>query len=617
LAFAASARAQVFGSNVLAVDHNATGTPIDGTTWARAFRNLTDALAIATPQSGITEIRVASANQYAYRPDESAAAPFGTGDRAASFGLRRGLTIRGGYANGGSEDPSYLVHITVLSGDLAGTTSATNAPNDGSGFTNMGENSRHVLFLNQLDDSVPNDSAVLEGFHVRGGNADGTRFNAHGGAFGNAFLNAAVGPTFVDCIFELNSANSAAGAIFSEKLPPTCRNCIFRNNRALGLPNNEHFGGGAIFCGFGEVKLFICDFIDNTALGGTGRDGGAISVDSVLAKNCRFIHNTATGHGGGSVAVGNFINCLWSRNHSDGDGGAALASASSEFVNCSVAGNSSGGSIGGIFATSSTARNSILFFNTDGSASTTTLQAQANAGLVNCAVEEWVCVPCPPTGDPSGNIACDPLFKDAAADNLRLKGGSPAIGLGVNAAIEAWPDTENLDNDMDFAEPTPDLDLAMRMLHTRVDGGGYENTCPYDLNDDGVVSGADLGQLLLAWGTCASLCCPADFDRSGAVDGGDLGHLQLNWCTCQGALGSFTCGEGAGSGGGSGLAGGGGGGGGESQALEGFEGMSLEQAAALLGYASVEELSSWLATTDDEAAYAMSQLLWSIMNGDA
>jgi adhesin HecA-like repeat protein len=46
-----------------------------------------------------------------------------------------------------------------------------------------------------------------------------------------------------------------------------------------------------------------------------------------------------------------------------------------------------------------------------------------------------------------------------------------------------------------------------------------------DLNDDGVVDGADLGLLLASWGTPG----PGDLDGSGEVDGADLGLLLSSW----------------------------------------------------------------------------------------
>jgi len=49
---------------------------------------------------------------------------------------------------------------------------------------------------------------------------------------------------------------------------------------------------------------------------------------------------------------------------------------------------------------------------------------------------------------------------------------------------------------------------------------------PADLNQDGVVNGADLGVLLAAWGQSGS---PADLDQDGVVGGSDLGALLASW----------------------------------------------------------------------------------------
>lgn len=47
-----------------------------------------------------------------------------------------------------------------------------------------------------------------------------------------------------------------------------------------------------------------------------------------------------------------------------------------------------------------------------------------------------------------------------------------------------------------------------------------------DLNGDGTVDGADLGQLLAAWGACN---CAQDLNGDGQVNGADLGLLLANW----------------------------------------------------------------------------------------
>lgn len=50
---------------------------------------------------------------------------------------------------------------------------------------------------------------------------------------------------------------------------------------------------------------------------------------------------------------------------------------------------------------------------------------------------------------------------------------------------------------------------------------------PGDFNGDGLVNGADVGLLLVAWGICPG--CPEDLDGNGIVNGGDIGLLLVNW----------------------------------------------------------------------------------------
>ncbi|MHC4870170.1 MAG: hypothetical protein ACYTE2_10915, partial [Planctomycetota bacterium] len=61
--------------------------------------------------------------------------------------------------------------------------------------------------------------------------------------------------------------------------------------------------------------------------------------------------------------------------------------------------------------------------------------------------------------------------------------------------------------------------------------GTPETPCPPDLNGDGLVNGADLSEVLAAWGsTCSD--CPADLDGSGTVDGADLTIVLGSWGEC-------------------------------------------------------------------------------------
>ena len=51
--------------------------------------------------------------------------------------------------------------------------------------------------------------------------------------------------------------------------------------------------------------------------------------------------------------------------------------------------------------------------------------------------------------------------------------------------------------------------------------------CDADLDGSGVVGGADLSELLVAWGSCAG--CAADINGDSAVDGADLAMLLIQW----------------------------------------------------------------------------------------
>ena len=65
--------------------------------------------------------------------------------------------------------------------------------------------------------------------------------------------------------------------------------------------------------------------------------------------------------------------------------------------------------------------------------------------------------------------------------------------------------------------------------------GTPPNPCPADLDGDHAVTGADLGQMLGAWGACNEPTpCPADLDGDNAVTGADLGQMLGAWGPCPG-----------------------------------------------------------------------------------
>src|SRR5690606_15340852 len=73
----------------------------DGRSWASAFKYLRDALDAAAPPA---EIRVAAGE---YKPDRTAALPNGDGNRIATFQLKSGLAVYGGFPPGGGDGSFY------------------------------------------------------------------------------------------------------------------------------------------------------------------------------------------------------------------------------------------------------------------------------------------------------------------------------------------------------------------------------------------------------------------------------------------------------------------------------------------------------------------------------
>ena len=278
------------------VDDDANGA-FDGSNWDNAYLCLQNALAIA--ESG-DEVRVA---QGVYKPDQSGVIvgrsgpqARNPGDRTASFQLKNGVALMGGYAGIGEPDPNVRnieTYQTILNGDLNG--------DDGLNFTNYSDNSYHVIKNSGVD-----ETAVLDGFTITSGNAPDVPNNQRGGGMSNIDSN----PTIINCTFLRNKAFGDAGGMWNERSSPIITNCRFISNYSGysggGMRNKNRSNPILINC------LFIYNFSDSR--GGGIDNEGAESTSNLILTNCTISRNSSLDGGaihnsGGHIEVTNCI--LW------------------------------------------------------------------------------------------------------------------------------------------------------------------------------------------------------------------------------------------------------------------------------------------------------------------
>jgi parallel beta-helix repeat protein len=322
------------------VDYDAIGAN-DGSSWADAYNYLQDALADANHLEKPVEILVA---QGTYTPDRNSTVPDGTGDREATFQLINDVVIKGGFSGLDADVRDVEAYETILSGDLNG--------DDAEGPTRA-DNSYQVVTGSSTD-----ETAVLDGFVITGGNADGPLLGEYPDQFrlrrGGGMYNLEGSPTLTNCTFSGNSAQNSGGGMVNEESNPTLTNCTFSDNSA------GYYGGG-MFNAKSDPTLTNCTFSDNSApysSGGmsntssnptltnctfSGNVGGGISNDtsSPTLNNCIFSGNYYGSGIENSESNPILTNCMFIGNSAMYGGGMANASNSSpSLTNCTFAGNS-------------------------------------------------------------------------------------------------------------------------------------------------------------------------------------------------------------------------------------------------------------------------------------
>jgi hypothetical protein len=403
------------------VDQNAAGAGT-GQDWADAYPDLQSALTTAI--DGDT-IDVAQGD---YSPGS---------DPGDTFQLVNGITLQGGFDTGGFDGPSPVSYPTILDG--------------------MSNN------YNVVTGDGTDSTAVLDGFTITGGNADG----AEGGdtGFGGGLVIDGGSPTITDCIFTNNTAVSGGAVYVADQgaSPAAFIDCTFDTNNATAY-------GGAAYIVDASPTFLNTLFVANSS----GQSGGAVynSGAAPTITNCTFTGNTAAAYGGAmenedasAPILTNDI--FWS--DTDSNGNTDIADDKVDF------------------STSTPVIN-----NTDMDFDTFVGTAAGNTGNID---------------------DIDPLFVDPASSNYQLQADSPCINAGSNDAAALPGVATDLAGDPRIADEVVDMgayeaqsvDVAWTGdgdgVSWNLPGNWSDNTVP--TSTDSVIIGAGFTDIQLPAGSYA------------------------------------------------------------------------------------------------------------------
>ena len=416
-------------SRILYVDDDVMGNN-DGSSWEHAYNDLQDALDDAI--SG-DEIRVA---QGTYKPDQGGGET--PGDRNATFALKNGVTIYGGFPDTGNptwEDRDPNQYETILSGDLLGNDVTVEDPYDLVDHPSRTDNSLHVVVGHDTD-----ETAVLDGFTITGGNCDQLVYQdpvyTHiWNGVGAGMYNVNGSPTLRDCTFRENSAGSdvnqrygaGAGMTNIDNSHPTLVRCRFNRNTLSGYGDDDFVSAG---CGMFNTEncnptLLYCSFIENSS-GDYGSDGAMVNMwgSSPTILHCEFRENQ--GRMGGAMANWDpgtnpvISHCTFINNRATRNFGAMRnnVGAKPTITNCLFQGNSAGRSNGAIhnYQSDPVIKNCLFLGNTASRVHGAIGNNQSNAIIENCLFKDNAAYG---GGAAIGNILSNPVIR-----NCRFEGNA-------------------------------------------------------------------------------------------------------------------------------------------------------------------------------------------------
>ncbi|MDP1546374.1 MAG: choice-of-anchor Q domain-containing protein [Anaerolineales bacterium] len=409
--------------NIIYVDKDASGA-FDGTSWTDAYKKLQNALAAAS--SG-DQIWVAEG---AYYPD--AGQNHINNDRTETFQLINGVAIYGGFA--GTEtllsqrDPA--ANLTILSGDIDKDDTDTNGngiiePADGDAIA--GSNAYHVV-----TGGGTNNTAILDGFVITAGHANGASPDSNGGGMSNNSSS----PTLASLTFIGNTATNAGG-MYNVSSSPTLTNVTFSDNFG------SFYGGGMYNSSFSSPTLTNVTFSGNSAGIGGGMSNNVSS--SPALTNVTFNANSATYGGGMSNNVNSsptLTDVTFSGNTATLGGGMYNSSSNPALTNVTFSANSATVGGGMYNSSSSPTLKNTLIANSASGGDCVNNASTLNAASSNNLIEDSLNA-CGLTNGANGDIIGQDPALGALVNNggftqtHALLAGSPAIDAGTNAGCSA------------------------------------------------------------------------------------------------------------------------------------------------------------------------------------
>ena len=251
---------------IVYVNYAASGNN-DGSSWDNAFTSFQTALDYISDDEQMWVAKGTYQTSYDYGLE--------IGSVGNHFRLKNNVSIYGGFA--GTESSVSQRNITENETILSG----------------LNSNSYHVF--NHTNLSL-NSTAILDGFTISDGYANGSSPHNDGGGMLNSGSSSGNGsnPTIRNCIFKNNYASEAGGGIYNSRYcSPIISYTTFSNNEA------ELVGGG-IYNIRNNTNISNCIFdSNNIVLASSSNYGGAgiynslsAATETIVIEDCTFSNNT-------------------------------------------------------------------------------------------------------------------------------------------------------------------------------------------------------------------------------------------------------------------------------------------------------------------------------------